>query len=185
MAWILVVREVLDLEDVSAQGVRHEREMVREREVNVAGDVVKELDQLRSHEVRMQNVGRQSTEQQGRFFFARRILGANDLGQRPQLLVSLTFDDSLRAERQPQVATNLQPAVARQPARHVGGGPWCDGTTQAQQLACAQMRTDRLENGANLTEVGLDMVVQRSANRDHDRSSFRDDLGGGVDLELA
>ena len=103
------------------------------------------------------------------------VVGADDLGQRPELLESVALGDPLRAEGDVDAA-----AAVGERLGDVGGGPRVDGAAQDNERAVAEVRRDLLDGPLEEGHRRAEELVDRRPD-DDDEASARPTIAGSAE----
>jgi hypothetical protein len=166
---VVTVDQVDDVEDVRVVAVAVDHQEVRQREGGVAQDVRPDLGQLRLDRGRVADGGAEHLEEP-LAALARTVLdAADDARERPDLLEEAVRGDPLRAVGDEDVLAHREATVLLQVARHPFGRAGGNGRAQDDEVAVAHVREQRVEHGADVTHVDLDVGEGRGADGEHDR----------------
>ena len=163
-------RGVDDLPDVDPHPVRQDRQLVDERDVDRAEDVLQQLGQLR--DLRRgdgdERLAHAAVEVEGSLG-ALACEAADELGRVADREVRAAGIDALGREREREVLARVQTRLLQQRhqmlARRAGEG----GRLEHDELALADHAGQRLGGGEQRSEVGLAVAVERRGDADEDR----------------
>ena len=136
---IVAADRVEDVRVIHAGLVGDHEELVGDRELHVAPGVGEELGELGLLGARPDDLAPEPGEESSGAIADRRIVGADDLGQSPELLESVALGDPLRTECHPHL-----PAAIREGLRDVGSGPGVDRAAEHHERPVAEVRRHAL-----------------------------------------
>ncbi len=119
-------------------------------------------------------------EQRGRALGGHVVVGADDLGQRVELLEGVALGDALRAERDIDRAAGFLEML-----RHVLGRARVDGAAQDHQGAVAQVRGDLVDGLLEDRHRWPEELVDRRADDDDELVRALDHRAVGAEVQAA
>ena len=171
----LRLRRLDDLPDVEIHPFAELRELVHERDVDRAEDVLEQLGQLRRLRGRDRDDGLDGAAVQlGRALGAGGRQPAHELRRVPGRPVSAAGVDPFGRERQVEVLAGLEAARLENRLEALPRRAGVGRRLEHDQLAPAEPWSDELGSTANDREVGLTLAGQRGRQRDQDRVGLLD-----------
>ena len=150
-----------DVRVVDAGRMGDREELVRDRELHVAPGVGEQLGQLRFLGRGPDRLAGEDPEQLARPVGRAVVVGADDLGQRVELLERVALGDPLRAERDVDGAAALGQVLG-----DVAGRARVDGAAKRDQGALAQVRRDLVDRLLEDRHRRSQELVDRRADDD-------------------
>jgi hypothetical protein len=159
-----------DLPDVDAESLAEHRELVHERDVDRAEDVLEQLGELGGVRVRdLDDPVADLDVELDRMAGAGLGQAPDDLRRRPDREVRPSRVDPLRGEGEVEIPARREPRLLQDRPQPLARGPRVGGRLEHDQLALLQHRGDRRCRVDHVAQVGLARVGERSRDADDHR----------------